>query len=425
MHLKSTSFKNKYLCALFSFLMVFPFTPMLIGQTDFFRDKTIIPYQTNEGENLDSIYGISNSVENRARSLNFFKTMLEISEPSTISVKTTDYTLNRDKDLQKRPFILNADIQTPIGLGGKRWGKKWLSTVHIIPQFKVRIFDNDPMQGDSSLPVRTPSYMPGITYFGTHKKIWNQPVKEGMGSLFTGLKMFHHSDGQDAPEFYQDGSINTYSGDFGEQLVFEFMIGGIYGWKCNTPKSRKGIKKTPKNGKSFTVRRSERADFDRRLYSKLSYEWHEKTTMTNIAYSEYNLYGRHRLNLQAGVSIIPSFVDLIYSEKEGKFVTVTPTQQKETFRFVLNTSYILDKNYNKGDAANQQKVSFLDVSRRLNVNFTAYWRIRNTPFAGLFVQVGYYGSDPYNVYFQQSMWQWRAGLATSFFKYPKNGDFEE
>ena len=54
---------------------------------------------------------------------------------------------------------------------------------------------------------------------------------------------------------------------------------------------------------------------------------------------------------------------------------------------------------------------FMDVSY--------YWRIPSTPNASFFASTGYYGSDPYNIYYPDSYFFGRAGLAFGFFEAPE------
>ena len=406
-----------------SSLFVAFFLINLCAQRDTFKGHEVVPYPT--APNLDSIIfkvGIDTIIRERQKSFDFFKTMSTLSEPSTISFLPLDKTWNLTKTYQKKLFLLNADIQIPVSLGGKKWGRKWLNTVHIIPQFKVRILQNDALQGDESLPVRTPSYLPRITYYGTPQRLWQRTTQNNNTlSTFFGLSAFHHSNGQDGNEFTDQGQINFYNGNFGENLVFEFTIGGVYDWYTKQPASRKAYSNRVKFGMERTVRTRKRSKPDRRLQARCSFEWHP-SKWTNQAFLPLDLYGKTRINLQCGLSLLPSFHDLVFNGK--KFIAITPAQQKESHRFVFNLSYILDKGYSKGDLNSQIPLSFTQVKHRLNFNITAYWRIRGTAFASLFVQAGYYGSDAYNIYFQQQLWQIRGGLAMAFFEYPRKGDYE-
>src|SRR5690349_8566992 len=66
-----------------------------------------------------------------------------------------------DRGSPKTWYFLSADIIPQFLIGGD-WTR---FVLHITPRYKVRIFHNDKVAGDSSLPVRTPSYMPGATFY--------------------------------------------------------------------------------------------------------------------------------------------------------------------------------------------------------------------------------------------------------------------
>src|SRR5688572_11057153 len=62
-----------------------------------------------------------------------------------------------DRGSPKGWYIISADIIPQFVLGGA-WTR---FTAHLTARYKVRIFRNSSAAGDSSLPVRTPSFMPG------------------------------------------------------------------------------------------------------------------------------------------------------------------------------------------------------------------------------------------------------------------------
>ena len=172
---------------------------------------------------------LTRTLERRSHALGFFKMMRQLAEPSTVSFFGTDKTWYTDSKYQKKLFLLNGDIQTPIALGGRRWTIKnkifWgertlMNTLHIVPRFKVRIFKNDFAKfRDTSSSVRTPSYLPAITWYLGDQRKWKQEKISSSGkkyraSRFYGIKLFHHSNGQDGNEFNPNGTINFYNGNF-------------------------------------------------------------------------------------------------------------------------------------------------------------------------------------------------------------------
>jgi hypothetical protein len=399
-----------------------------------FKGRPVIPYLTpNAKKEADSIK-ISllqqlrdDDLKKRSLSLDFFNVMNSIAEPSTISFYGLDYTHNSDKIYQKKPFVLNADVQVPISIGGKKWGMK---TLQLIPKFKVRILQNDNQKGDSSLPVRTPSYIPGGYFYWSIPSLWKRnDSTQKLDGWFAGIHIFHHSNGQDGNEFTPDGKINFYNGNFSELIVGELLIGHIseYYSKKTVPTSR-GNTKLDSTGKVRPRSRTIQTGLknpNRIFYWRLGFEWHERKHMTNESFRKYNLYGRNRINFQLGYSKIPTYVDIILNSSGTAYYAVTPSQSKESWRLIFNANYIADFTYNTGNENFQKKVGVLNFAKRLNIYGTAYRRIPGAPYAAIFFEAGYYGSDPYNIYFQQSFWQARAGLALAFFKYPKSGDLQQ
>ena len=111
------------------------------SEDEYFKGRLIVPLKRSNPDSVGAEYGLEEVETKRRKTYDFFNAMLLISEPSTISGgRFTDFTKNTNSALQKKSFVLNADIQVPIGMGGKRWRiGKWMNTVHLIPQFKVRI----------------------------------------------------------------------------------------------------------------------------------------------------------------------------------------------------------------------------------------------------------------------------------------------
>ena len=99
----------------------------------------------------------------------------------------------------KKYYILSADIIPQFISASSRLP----FTIQLTARYKVRIFHNDIAQGDSSLPVRTPSFMPGATVYAPLGKVY-----EGKLNInYVGLAFFHHSNGQDGNAFKSNGSF--------------------------------------------------------------------------------------------------------------------------------------------------------------------------------------------------------------------------
>ncbi|MDO8896055.1 MAG: hypothetical protein Q7V19_00285 [Bacteroidales bacterium] len=66
------------------------------------------------------------------------------------------------------------------------------------------------MYAEESVPVRSPSYMPNITFYYNLPNFY--PGNDGSNYVF--LLLGHHSNGQDGDFFLEDGSYNTKTGNF-------------------------------------------------------------------------------------------------------------------------------------------------------------------------------------------------------------------
>jgi hypothetical protein len=348
-----------------------------------------------------SLAGVLPVVEKRETNLEFYKTQNLITEPGTLSGGyVTDFTFNSDPRLQKKPFVLNGDIILPITFGGKRWG---LNSLQFIPQVKIRILRTDKSRGDSSLPVRTPSYLPTLVYYFSCKK-WQQNINNRRRFYFGALKAFHHSNGQDGNEFDTLGNINTYNGNFSENAVFEVLFGkskefDYYKSKIENPASAM-------------------------YYYKVGFEYHPDF-LSNMDIGKYHIYGHNRVNIQFGLLFMKIYDEFVNNKEGTKTYQVAKNVIKERWRFVGNISYITDRTYNSGSNFNSLKSESLWSLKRINAYVTGFYVIPESVNAAAFVQVGYWGSDTYNMYFQQSIVHVRFGLAFAFFKYPKSGDLQK
>lgn len=395
-------------------------------------DGTSLVTSSTSGDTLYT-YNVPNSyvldrLEVRRKSFSFFSTMRSIQEPLLISGLITDWTFGTRNGYQKKPFILDADVQTPLALGGKEFLNKkgkWLSTFHLVPHFKVRIFRDDEdfpfgPRGDISLPVRTPSTMPWVAYYGTWAKHWDRELTERnhiLKNLFVGVRAFHHSNGQDGWEFdtlkvANAGKVNHYNGNFGENLYFEVLIGSA---KDNPLRPNPRINYTHVPGKQIY----KRLNSSNSSFWKLGYEFHP-SSLTNNHLDQYDLYGRFRLNYTFIKSYFQSYREAISDGQLWYFIG--QEEKYELLRWSIHATYIMDPQYNTGKTTDLIEVGFFDVSQRLNAWITGYYIFRDLKNLALFAQLGRYGSDVYNIYFNQSMWQIRGGIAFGFFDSPNFKD---
>ncbi len=380
--------------------------------------------------------GYDSTLENqliirRNLSTQFYDLTKRLSNASEISLLFTDFNKNLNAGLDKKNYLLNADVQIPIPLGGKRWYFRaskglWFNAVHIIPQFQVRIFQNDKRFKDASQPVRTPSYLPRITYFGSPGS-WQKEKKKSL--LF--FSAFHHSNGQDGSEFFtvdssyafwKKGRINTYNGNFGENLVFELGFGFSKDHSEFSVEDTKFYRlqrqiELLEKGRGRPVFNSSETAFIR-TQNKFSFEYHPRR-LTNSAFDVLDVYGRSRLNTQLGLSFIAfpvEFIKKLNAETHSPYYSVFgKTKMMEQFRLVLDNSIILDRKLNKIN----ENTTLLKagLSNRINIKLTYYNRIVGTSSSALFFQGGYFGSDPYNIYFGQRALYFRFGISFLYFEY--------
>lgn len=317
---------------------------------------------------------------------------------------------------QKKPFILDSEINTPIAIQSPLG----IGTIHILPRFKFRIFQNDidfPFGiGDVSLPVRTPSAMPGVAYYFTRNNWWDQedaPIWQK--NKYLGLYVYHHSNGQDGIEFdtLQIGKINQYNGNFSEQIVFEFIIGGRFRPIPEVFNLGKKITTMPHLGKKKNVM----INNEKEWFWRTSYEWHP-LKLSNPDFSRIYLYPRHRINLQLLYIILPTKVKYI---GDGNLWCMTRPQKKyEKYRFQLDLSYMVDRQFRPETFQPDRNVPFFNIKHRMNISSTFYYILGESQHSALFGQIGYFATDNYNIYFTDRYFVARVGFAFGFFNQPEN-----
>src|SRR4051812_15301760 len=267
-------------------------------------------------------------------------------------------------------YIFSADIIPEFIISSGRLP----FTIHLVARYKVRILHDDEAAGDSSFAVRTPSFMPGaILYF---------PIgyidDEIPNIKYWGISIFHHSNGQDGNEFNHDGSFNLYDGNFSTNYIepsYHFR--------------RRKYLMQPVSEKAQNTKPNYR-DF----YGSAGLELHFKT-----ADSLKSSYGNQRINLELGyISVIKDW-DEYHGHKLNNYF------YGENYRVVFDFTYI----------AGDRDKGLTSLDKRINTDISYYWRIKGSPNASLFASTGYYGSDPYNIYYANSYFFFRAGIALGFF----------
>jgi outer membrane phospholipase A len=209
------------------------------------------------------------------------------------------------------------------------------------------------MFNEASYPIRTPSYIPQISFYYLANK------KEALDYLVLFGKIAHHSNGQEGDFYNADNTINVQSGSFATNfLEFGFL-------KTSYSNKLKAIK---------TI--------------KSSIELHPKEWMLQEMRGQYSGLRWHN-----------SFTSFKFPLKEDD-------NGKAKFSLKAETTLMLD-NFNNLD--------FFDINR-LNASFTFYYLPKFLEDIGLFVQL-YHGYDYYNINYQHQMSIIRFGLMTEILRF--------
>ena len=213
----------------------------------------------------------------------------------------------------------------------------------LTPQIIIRMYQ------ETSVPVRTPSYMPQVTAY------YLLSSKTNVNSLSSFARYAHHSNGQDGDFYLENGDINLKTGNFATNY-FEL-----------------GITKTNYNKK-----------YNAAQYFSTSFQFHPKNLTADELEGIYSLY---RWNSTFSIFKLPGNNSI----KNKK--TSISVKGKTTWMF--------------GDYNNLNGFS-LD---RLNLSFTFYYQPKFLDEIGFFAQI-YHGMDYYNIYFDHKISVLRFGIMT-------------
>jgi hypothetical protein len=133
----------------------------------------------------------------------------------------------------------------------------------ISPQIIIRMFN------ERSLPVRTPSYMPHLTFYYNKGNF----QKKKMNAAF--IRYCHHSNGQQDSTIFYDGEINVKSGDFTTNFL-------EFGW----------------------VHTFNSAKINKLIFLESSFEYHLKNLTQKQILGSYSLY---RWNNHIIITTSPEF----------------------------------------------------------------------------------------------------------------------
>ena len=237
---------------------------------------------------------------------------------------------------------------------------------NISPSFKIRERKDSRIMGvltsqiiirmydETSYPVRTPSYIPQITFY------FLTGDKQATNKLTLFGRFGHHSNGQDGEFYDEDGKINLMTGNFATNFVELGFIKSSYSKQLNAFK-----------------------------FFKSSVEAHPKGWMLTEMQGKYSGLRWHN-------------TFLAYKLPTGDF----NKDRKANFSFKAETTWMLD---------NVNNMDTFDIDR-LNASLTFYYHPKFLEDIGFFVQF-YHGADYYNIYFDHQIDTIRFGIMTEILRF--------
>ncbi|MHA4895945.1 hypothetical protein ACXZ1K_14430 [Pedobacter sp. PWIIR3] len=172
---------------------------------------------------------------------------------------------------------------------------------------------------------------------------------------YSTLSFTHHSNGQDGDAINPDGSINTATGNFSTNyLVASYHF-----------------------GKAIKVRQTEKYT----LNHQAGLEWHR---WFNYEKALENDYG---------------FTRLIYNISFRKY-----QQERENWRLNGELNYAINK---------MEEYKIAAIKKRLNTEISYHYSFPFMHRAFLMAAAGYYGEDPYNIYYRDKYSYLRFGVSTN------------
>ncbi|MBD0778399.1 hypothetical protein HPE56_11395 [Maribacter sp. ANRC-HE7] len=211
------------------------------------------------------------------------------------------------------------------------------------------------MYNEESYPVKTPSYIPQITFY----YLMGDKNLEDHYTFFG--KFAHHSNGQDGNFYNTDGNINVQNGNFSTNF---FELGLI----------KTSFSKTLNASKFF----------------KSSLEVHPRSWMLDELHGKYSGFRWHN-----------AFFAYKLPVKMGHRGSV-----RADFSLKAETTWMID-NINDWDTFN---------FKRFNIGLTFYYHPKFLEDIGFFIQL-YHGMDYYNIYFQHRLDIVRFGIMTELLRF--------
>lgn len=247
------------------------------------------------------------------------------------------------------PLIFEANIN-PNFVIRKREDSRVMAV--LTPQVMIRMYD------EHSFPVRTPSYIPQLSFY----YLTGSPQSSRHTTFFA--RLAHHSNGQDG-DFYaesEDGElrINLKTGDFSTNFIELGLIRTAYGYRKNAVK-----------------------------FFKSSFEIHPRYWMNSTLRGRYSGFRWHN-------SFIVYKLPLSFGAEN----------RKSNFSVKAETFWMLDA-INDWDT--------FDI-KRFNGMLTLYYHPNFLEDIGFFVRF-YHGADYYNIYFDRRIDFIQFGLMTEILRF--------
>ncbi len=288
-------------------------------------------------------------------------------------------------------------------------------SVALTPLVKIRIRSNS-NPGDSSSPVRTPSYEISAKTFLRYNLLF-QKTEDTIQFKYWMISYTHHSNGQDGNALNPDGTWNTYNGNFSTNYL---KIGFNWGKRNQTYKNNGFSYKLSGYGSIETKFKSKEY---KNLY-QVEYEWHPSFTFPSLV--DYTLleheekldghFGFSRLHFKFTHFITGRYniVESIEEKKKKKAGIPSNTIGnliRDIWRIEFKASYILNK---------LESYDYLQLKKRLNIEGAVHWTPRFMNQTALYASLGYIGEDSYNIYFNDKYFFVRIGISTGFLIYNTN-----
>ncbi|WP_111707641.1 hypothetical protein [Lutibacter citreus] len=243
------------------------------------------------------------------------------------------------------PLLFEANV-SPSFVIKKRKDSRLMGV--FTPQIIIRMYN------EYSYPVRTPSYIPQLTFY------YLTGNKQASKKLTLFGRIAHHSNGQDGNFFNEDGNINLNTGSFSTNFIELGFINSSFSKSLN----------------AFN-------------FFKSSIELHPKNWMIRNLHGVYSGF-RWKNTFQAIKLPFPNLI----------------SEKRPAISLKLETTWMFDA-INNLDTFN---------INRLNASLTIYYHPKFLEDIGLFVQF-YHGNDYYNINFQNRLDIIRFGLMTEILRF--------